>query len=163
MEAVSALRRRAVRVYPVGASGVAEQAEFIFRGAAFLTQGQYLFLTDHSGVGNPHAKPHVPDYQVERLDRLMLRMIASELAGRKLPATEIIAIEGGQSPYARPVATPEQQTNAVSPPQSLPEPAARRRLGWLPTSSAMQWTLLLGLLAVGKLAQDYVTRRRGRC
>jgi hypothetical protein len=81
LEAVSALRRKTVRVYPVGCSGVAEQAEFIFRAAAFLTQGQYLFLTDHSGVGRAHAAPHVPDYQVERLDRLMVRMIASELAG----------------------------------------------------------------------------------
>ncbi len=164
MEAVSALRHKTVRIYPVGCSGVAEQAEFIFRAAAFLTQGQYLFLTDHSGVGNPHTPPHVPDYQVERLDRLMVRMIASELAGRKLAATEIIAIEGGQTPYGPPQPIPpEQQTKAASPP---PPPlfrqpsAARVSLAWFPASSAARWILLLGLLAMGKVAQDYVTRRQ---
>jgi len=40
-----------------------------------------LGLTDDSGVGNPHAEPNVPGYNVDRLDRLMIRMIASELAG----------------------------------------------------------------------------------
>jgi hypothetical protein len=165
IDALSALRRRAVRMYPVGASGVAEQAEFIFRAAAFLTQGQYLFLTDHSGVGNPHAPPHVPEYQVERLDRLMLRMIASELAGRKLAATEIVAVEGGQSPYGPPQPIPlEQQTDAASPPppasrQALP---ASSSIAWLPASSPVRWTLLLGILAIGKLAQDYVARRERR-
>jgi hypothetical protein len=164
MDAVSALRRRSVRVYPVGGSGVDDSAEFIFRATAFLTQAEYLFLTDHSGVGDSHATPHVPDYQVERLDRLMLRMIASELAGRKLPATEIIAIEGGQSPYARAqIAAPEHELNAPPPAESLHEPAGRRRLGWLPASSAMQWTLLVGLLVVGRLAQDFVSRRNGGC
>jgi hypothetical protein len=163
MEAVSALRRKTVRIYPVACSGVAEQAEFVFRAAAFLTQGQYLFLTDHSGVGNPHAPPHVPDYQVERLDRLMVRMIASELAGRKLAATEIIAIEGGQTPYGPPQPIPpEQQTNAAwpSPPSVRPTLAARFSLTWLPASSAARWILLLGLLAVGKMAQEHVTRRQ---
>jgi hypothetical protein len=147
----------------VACSGVAEQAEFIFRAAAFLTQGQYLFLTDHSGVGNPHAPPHVPDYQVERLDRLMVRMIASELAGRKLAATEIIAIEGGQTPYSHPQPIPpEQQTNAAWPLLSPTRPtlAARFSLAWLPTSSAARWILLVALLAVGKVAQDFVTRRQ---
>ena len=46
-----------------------------------MTMGRYLFLTDHSGVGNPHAKPHAPEYAVEHLNRLMVRMIAQQLAG----------------------------------------------------------------------------------
>ena len=118
IEAVSALRLRSVHVYPVGASGVAEQAEFIFRAAAFLTQGQYLFLTDHSGVGNSHAKPHVPDYQVERLDRLMLRMIASELAGRNCrPPRSLPSREGNR-----------RMTERISSRRcSRPAPCGRRR------------------------------------
>jgi hypothetical protein len=161
MEAVSILRRQTVRVYPVGCSGVAEQAEFVFRATAFLTQGQYLFLTDHSGVGNPHAPPHVPDYQVERLDRLMLRMIASELTGRKLAAAEIIAIEGGQSPYSRPQPVPPEQQTSTSTSMVLPrqDVAASTSILWLPAPTAVRWTVLLGILAVGILAQNYVTRR----
>ena len=88
------------------------EAEFVMRAASFLTLGQYLFLTDHSGVGNPHAKPHVPEYQVERLDRLMIRMIVSELAGRRLDADEVIAIEGGEQVVPQPEEIPaEQQLN----------------------------------------------------
>jgi len=173
-QAVSELRRKTVRVYPVGGSGVAEQAEFIFRAAAFLTQGQYLFLTDHSGVGNPHAVPNVPDFQVERLDRLMLRMIASELAGRKLAATEVLAIEGGQSPYTRPqpILPGQQQNRPISPLTTRdPRPSQRPdggRSGWsaswaslggLPVPSWItHWTVLVGLLA-GKLAWDFHTER----
>jgi hypothetical protein len=162
MDAVSDLRRRTVRIFPVGCSGVAEQAEFIFRATAFLTQGQYLFLTDHSGVGNPHAKPSVPDYQVERLDRLMIRMIASELAGRKLAATEIIAIEGGQSPYSHPQPIPpEQQTGIAAPlwPAPRQQPATAATLFELP-APAVRWSFLLAVLAVGAAAQQYVHRRQ---
>lgn len=92
-EAVAKLRRRNVAVFPVAASGTGAKAEFILRTTGFLTSGRYLFLTDHSGVGNPHAKPTAPKFNVERLDRLMIRMIATQLAGREIAASEIIATE----------------------------------------------------------------------
>jgi hypothetical protein len=38
-------------IYPVGASGVDVQAEAQLRLAAKATGGQYIFLTDHSGIG----------------------------------------------------------------------------------------------------------------
>ena len=44
-----------------------------------------LFLTDDSGVGNAHAEPHLTNYHVERLDKLMIRMIAAELTGKRIP------------------------------------------------------------------------------
>jgi hypothetical protein len=174
LEAVAGLRRQTIRLYPVGGSGVAAQAEFVFRAAAFLTQGQYLFLTDHSGVGNPHAPPQTSEFLVERLDRLMLRMVASELSGRKLVPTEVIAIEGGRSPYDRtpPVPTGQEQTSQRPQPivprptqtshrplsaveaawQSLPEP----RLSWL-----THWSVLASVL-IGKLVFDCASDRRRR-
>ena len=96
IDAVKTLRSEGVRIFPVASSGVKFKAEFVMRAASFLTLGQYLFLTDHSGVGNPHAEPHVPDYRVERLSRLMIRMITSELCGRRLGPEEIIAFEQGK-------------------------------------------------------------------
>ena len=96
MTAIAGLSERGVRIFPVGASGVEKSAEVILRTASLLSMGQYLFLTDHSGVGNPHATPDVPKFAVERLDRLMLRMIASELVGKRLVAEEVIAIERGE-------------------------------------------------------------------
>jgi len=80
------LRKRGVVIYPVAASGVAEECELVMRTAALVTGAKYLFLTDDSGVGNPHAEPHIPYYDVERLDRLMIRMIESELAGKEIAA-----------------------------------------------------------------------------
>ena len=96
IDAVETLRAEGVRIFPVASSGVKFKAEFVMRAASFLTLGQYLFLTDHSGVGNPHAEPHVPDYRVELLNRLMIRMITSELCGRRLGPEEIIAFEQGK-------------------------------------------------------------------
>ena len=56
------------------------------RTCALLTGGQFLFLTDDSGVGGSHAEPKIPYYQVERLEKLMVRMIAGELSGQRIEA-----------------------------------------------------------------------------
>jgi hypothetical protein len=81
---VDALRKKGVTIYPVAASGADDACEFIMRSAALLTGGQYIFLTNDSRVGDSHAEPHIPYYHVERLDRLMVRMIAGEIAGRRI-------------------------------------------------------------------------------
>lgn len=96
LESVKGLGKQGVRIFPVGASGVEATAQIVMRTSAFLTMGQYLFLTDHSGVGNAHATPDVPEFAVERLNRLMVRMIASELAGKRLAPQEVLAIERGE-------------------------------------------------------------------
>jgi hypothetical protein len=84
MKAVDTLRKKGVAIYPVAASGADDACEFIMRTAALLTGGQYLFLTNDSGVGDAHAEPHIPYYHVQRLDKLMVRMIASELSGKRI-------------------------------------------------------------------------------
>ncbi len=86
MNAVGALRKRGVAVYPVACSGYDDACELAMRGAALLTGAQFLFLTDDSGVGGSHAEPKIPYYQVERLEKLMTRLIASELSGQRLDA-----------------------------------------------------------------------------
>lgn len=86
LEAVDGLRSKGVAVYPVASSGVAGEAEFVMRTAAMLTGAQYLFLTDDSGVGNPHAEPHIPCYTVEQLAPLMVRAVRSELSGHRVEA-----------------------------------------------------------------------------
>jgi len=42
---------------------------------ALLTNGTYVFLTDHSGVGNPHIEPTTDEYEVELLNDLIRRLI----------------------------------------------------------------------------------------
>jgi hypothetical protein len=84
MKAIDALRKKGIAIYPVAASGADEACEFVMRSAALLTGGQYLFLTDDSGKGESHGEPHIPYYQVEKLNALMVRMIAGELSGRRI-------------------------------------------------------------------------------
>lgn len=78
------LRQKRVHVVPVAASGVADKAEYAMRAMAALTQSRYTFLTDDSGVGNPHAPPAIDCYLVTRLDALLRRVIDSQLSGRRI-------------------------------------------------------------------------------
>ena len=84
MEAVREARARGLRLYPVAASGVADEAEYVVRAAAVLTQARHLFLTDDSGVGNAHAEPRIACYQVTALNSLLVRVVARELEGRRV-------------------------------------------------------------------------------
>jgi hypothetical protein len=83
-EQAMSLRTRGVHIVPVAASGVADDAQYLMRSMAALTQSRYLFLTDDSGVGLPHAEPDVPCYVVTRLDGLIERVVASLLVGRRV-------------------------------------------------------------------------------
>ncbi len=78
------LRASRVHVVPVAASGVADKAEYVMRAMAAATQSRYTFLTDDSGIGNPHAPPAIDCYLVTRLDALLRRVIDSQLSGRRV-------------------------------------------------------------------------------
>ncbi|MCJ2177988.1 vWA domain-containing protein [Novosphingobium album (ex Hu et al. 2023)] len=78
------LRAQRVQIVPVGASGVADLAEYVMRAMAAATQSRYAFLTDDSGIGNPHAPPAIDCYLVTRLDKLLTRIIDSQVSGRRI-------------------------------------------------------------------------------
>ena len=67
--------RLGIRVVPVAASGVDKSTECLLRCFAAATQGTYVFLTDHSGVGNSHIKPTIGQFRVEKLNDLLTRLI----------------------------------------------------------------------------------------
>jgi hypothetical protein len=101
MVAVDVLRKKGVAIYPVACSGYDDTTELVMRTSALLTGGQFLFLTDDSGVGESHAEPHIPFYKVQRLDRLMIRMIAGELSGQRLePQRDEVIRTVGNPPRA---------------------------------------------------------------
>jgi hypothetical protein len=139
VEAVKKLRAKGVTIFPVAASGAQDEPEFVLRGAAFLTRGRYLFLTDHSGVGNAHARPHVPEYEVERLDQLMIRMIAWKLTGEESGTQEILATSYGDEPATGAAPPIEQNNKPESGAQVAPTVAARG------TSSSMLWSAISSL------------------
>ncbi|WP_127534704.1 VWA domain-containing protein [Paenibacillus kobensis] len=64
-----------IRIIPVASSGVDIATEHLMRYMAVATGGTYIFLTDHSGVGNGHLKPAVGEYEVLPLNDLLVNII----------------------------------------------------------------------------------------
>lgn len=92
-----ALGEDGVRLYPLAASGVDRTAEFLMRAMAVTTGGRHLFLTSDSGIGGEKLEPKADCYVVTRLDDLLYRILASELAGERIePAAEQIIRSVGE-------------------------------------------------------------------
>ena len=66
---------KGIKIIPVTASGINKTTEYIMRCFAALTNGTYNFITDDSGIGNPHLPASVNDYEVEFLNDLLVRLI----------------------------------------------------------------------------------------
>lgn len=81
-----ALKSKGVRVYGLSGSGVEETLEYFMRLLSLVTGGRYMFLTDDSGIGNSHAEPSIVCYQVTRLDNLLVRVLQTELIGKRVEA-----------------------------------------------------------------------------
>lgn len=79
-----AARARRIQIVPVGASGVGPGAEYMMRAMAAVTQSRYIFLTDDSGIGNPHAPPAVDCYLVTSLESSIQRVLDGQISGRRV-------------------------------------------------------------------------------
>ena len=70
---------KGIRIIPVVASAEtmanASSMEYLMRSMALATNGTYVFLTDHSQIGDAHAKPVTDKYDVELLNTLIKRII----------------------------------------------------------------------------------------
>lgn len=64
-----------IKLIPVSASGIDKETEFLLRFLSVATNGTYVFITDDSGIGNDHLEPSVGQYEVEKLNDLMVRLI----------------------------------------------------------------------------------------
>ncbi|MEM7318708.1 MAG: vWA domain-containing protein, partial [Pseudomonadota bacterium] len=86
LKAARAAASKDIKIYTLGASGVARDSEFLMRQASAAPGGRYVFLTDDSGVGHPHAEPTVSCYRVTKLAGLLTRILESELTGKRQEA-----------------------------------------------------------------------------
>ncbi len=66
---------KGIRIIPITGSGIDKSVEYLMRAMALSTNGTYVFLTDHSGVGGEHIEPTTDDYDVEFLNDLLVRLI----------------------------------------------------------------------------------------
>lgn len=76
---VAEASKKGVKIIPVTASGIDKETEFLMRYMGIATNGTYVFITNHSGIGNDHLEPTVGEYEVEFLNELLVRIILENL------------------------------------------------------------------------------------
>ncbi|MGB0176932.1 MAG: vWA domain-containing protein, partial [Owenweeksia sp.] len=74
-ESVKMAAQKGIKLIPITASGIDKSTEFLMRFSAIATNGTYVFITNHSGVGNNHIEATVGQYEVEFLNDLMVRLL----------------------------------------------------------------------------------------
>lgn len=70
---------KGIKIIPVAASGINKSGEYLMRSMALCTNGTYIFLTDHSGIGNSHIAPSTDEYEVELLTDLLTTVIKNNM------------------------------------------------------------------------------------
>jgi len=66
---------KGIKLIPITASGIDKETEFLMRFMSILTNGTYVFITNHSGIGGEHLEASVGEYEVEFLKDLLVRLI----------------------------------------------------------------------------------------
>ncbi len=70
-----------IKIIPITASGIDRETEYLMKQLAMMTNGTYVFLTDDSGIGESHLTHAIPDYDVELLNALLVRLISGYAQG----------------------------------------------------------------------------------
>lgn len=73
---------KGIKFYPIGASGLAPEGEYVMRQLAQWTLGQYLFVTrggDENSGGGGTASANVDQYREGRLDDIVVERVTQEL------------------------------------------------------------------------------------
>lgn len=68
-----------IKIFPLASSGLEEVGEYVFRQLALFTEGRFLFLTYGAG-GTTSMNVDRQDYTPDKLDDLVIKIIADELA-----------------------------------------------------------------------------------
>ena len=79
-ECIKEASKKGIRIIPIASSGVDKETEFLLRSMSITTNGTYVFLTDHSGIGNRHLEPTIGSYEVEFLNDLIVKIINDRLS-----------------------------------------------------------------------------------
>ena len=111
VEAVKAAAAKGIRVVPVVASNASRNTELFGRALSIITNANYVFLTDDSGVGGSHLEPIIGDYDVELLHDIIVRNIL-QAAGEPVPEKKII--ERTTEPPVTKTGVPEDVTTTTT-------------------------------------------------
>ena len=88
--------RLGIRIVPVTASGIQKDTEFLMKFFGLATNGTYVFLTDHSGIGGKHLEPTSDEYKVEPLNELLVRLITEYTSIETCEGKSNIRFDPGQ-------------------------------------------------------------------
>jgi 5-hydroxyisourate hydrolase-like protein (transthyretin family) len=108
--------RRGIRVVPIAASGIQKDTEFLMKFFGLATNGSYVFLTDHSGIGGKHLAPTTDEYKVELLNDLLVRLITEYTSVETCEGKTAIRFDTTQDPQ-------QQPGNTLPPAFFYPNPA----------------------------------------
>ena len=75
LSAVEEAAKKGVRIVPIVASDNDRDTELFGRALAITTGGDYVFLTDDSGIGNSHTEPIIGSYDVRKLYDIIIDVI----------------------------------------------------------------------------------------
>ena len=70
---------KGIFIIPITGSGIEKSTEYLMRAMALATNGRYVFLTDHSHVGETHLIPTTDEYDVMLLNKLIMNLISQYL------------------------------------------------------------------------------------
>ena len=100
--------RLGIRIVPVTASGIQKDTEFLMKFFGLATNGTYVFLTDHSGIGGKHIEPTTDEYKVELLNDLLVRLITEYTTIKTCAGQSAILFEDPQAQPNQPQPAPWQ-------------------------------------------------------
>ena len=83
--AVMLAAQMGIRICPIICSGTNTLTEYLVREAAIHTGGTFIYITDDSGIGNPHHDPELPNVVIEALNDMLVRLINGYHTGEFAP------------------------------------------------------------------------------
>lgn len=80
--AVIDLCSKGIRLITVASSGINKKTEYLFRSMTLISNGTYVAITNHSGIGDDHIDSSIDaDITIEYLDKCLIRLITGYHTG----------------------------------------------------------------------------------
>lgn len=129
--------KKGIKIIPITGSGINKSGEYLMRSLALCTNGTYLFLTDHSGVGSSHIKPTIDEYDIKLLTERLTSIIKANIfypeCEQTIPEYEMIypdsivefTMESGQIYH-----TPEDPGREIDTISDVEEDSVNNRRDW---------------------------------
>jgi 5-hydroxyisourate hydrolase-like protein (transthyretin family) len=68
-----------IQIIPLSGSGIDKSTEYLMRAIALSTNGTYMFLTNHSGIGGHHISPTTDKFNTEFLNAMLVKFIDNSI------------------------------------------------------------------------------------